>query len=104
MRASKIHIGLRYCSHSDLIISSGEESCKGADKCNSSVPCCTPNGHTNQILLSNETLNETVRMGILLTDTNTFTCYFSFESYNQFSVCKTSITYSLTYVCRLLFL
>ena len=65
MRASKVDIGLWDRSHPYLIICPTEESSKSAAEDNGPVPGGTTDGHTNQVLLSNEALNVTVWEDIL---------------------------------------
>lgn len=46
VRPHQVDIGLRNGSHTDLIIGSGEERCKGAGKCNSAITRSTADSNS----------------------------------------------------------
>lgn len=65
MGSAQLDVGLGNSSHANLIKGTTEESCKGAHKWNSALAAAASNGDTDQVLLSNEALDEALREGLL---------------------------------------
>lgn len=68
MRANKVDVGLGDGTHADLIVSPRQETSKGAHEHHIAVTAGATDAHTNEILLSDEALDESVWEGILVGD------------------------------------
>ena len=60
VRSYALDVGLGDGAHADLIECAREERRKGADERDGALAAPAPNAHSHQVLLSNETLDETV--------------------------------------------
>ena len=83
MRARKVDIGLRDGAHTDLIVGTRQEASEPANEGHRTVTSTAADSHSHHVLLRDETLDETVRAGVLNRNI-VLLCKFSKANYHIF--------------------